>query len=567
MGSHMSREMPPRRPWRIPPPLPTADPELADVPPVIARVLRNRGLNTRPEVDRFLSPVLHDPQLLPNMEPACDRLRSAVMGGEAIGVFGDFDVDGVTGTAVMAQGLRALGATVVPYIPDRVSEGHGLNPESVQVLRNRGVSVLITVDCGITSVNEVSIAQELGMDVIITDHHVPPETQPPAHSVISARLESSEYPFLELSGAGLALKLVQGLYSLMGRTWDRDLLELAALSTVADLVPLQGENRLLVREGVKELRRTRRPGLLALYRHAGIQAESIDAETIAFSIAPRLNAAGRLEHASTSLGLLITESADRAEELAAKLEALNVDRRQLTEEAWTRARDEVMGWGAVPPMILVSNEELSPGIAGLVASRLVDQFHRPAVVMSQVDGMLMASARSIPGFDLMADALSHCPDLFKRHGGHSQAAGFLMLQANLPALEERMVTLAGQALEGRDLEPTLDIDAEVSVASLAGETFRWLKDLEPYGVNNHAPTFLTRNLRVLEARPMGGNGQHLRLKLKEGRVVWDAVAFRQGERWVQDTESLDAVYTIGAQRRGGSEVLALNLMDFRSSAV
>ncbi len=545
--------------------MPTADPELADFPPVIARVLRNRDLTTRPDVDRFLSPALHDPQLLPNMEPACERLRSAITGGEAIGVFGDFDVDGVTGTAVMAQGLKDLGATVVPYIPDRVTEGHGLNPESVQVLRSRGVSVLITVDCGITSVNEVSMAQELGMDVIITDHHIPPVIQPPAHSIISAKLESSGYPFSELSGAGLALKLIQGLYDLMGRTWSQDLLELAALSTVADLVPLQGENRFLVREGVKELRRTQRPGLLALYRHAGIRAESIDAETIAFSIAPRLNAAGRLEHASTSYGLLMTDSPETSEELAAKLEGLNKERQQRTEEAWTRARDEVMSWGGVPSIILVTNEELSPGIAGLVASRLVDQFHRPAVVMSRVDGMLMASARSMPGFDLMGDALSHCPDLFERHGGHSQAAGFLMPYANLPALEERLAPLAEKVLEGRDLDPVLNIDAEVSVASLAGETFRWLKKLEPYGVSNRTPAFLTRNLRVLEARPMGGNKQHLRLKLKEGRVVWEAVAFRQGERWVPDTGSLDAVYTIGAERRGGGEVLALNLMDFRSS--
>ena len=563
----MARETPEWRQWRVSPPATVDATGRIDLPPIVAQVLHNRGITTESEIDSFLNPLPHDPTLLPGMESACDRLYRALMAEETVGIFGDFDVDGVTGTALVAQGLGDLFALakVVPYIPDRVTEGHGLNEAAVQALREQGTSVLVTVDCGITSPKEVALAQELGMDVIITDHHIPPQELPPALSIIDPKLSTSKYPFPDLSGGGLAFKLIQGLYDLLGQPWKRDLLELAALSTVADLVPLKDENRFLVKEGLKELRRTRRPGLLALYRHAGIRAESIDVESISFGIAPRLNAAGRLEHASISYGLLLTRSPEEAETLAAKLEGLNRERQQLTHEACTRAREEVLGWSSLPPILLVGDDQLSPGIAGLVASRLVDEFYRPAVVMSLVDGVIRASARSIPGFDLIGDALAHCRDLFTRHGGHRQAAGFEMPPENLPQLKERLGLVAEEKLSTMDLQRALDIDAEVSVASLTGETFRWLKDLEPFGMDNSTPAFLTRNLQPVEVRPVGGKGQHLRLKLKEGKVIWDAMAFRKSDRWVHDTPLLDMVYTIGTDWRGGTEGLSLKVLDLRPS--
>jgi single-stranded-DNA-specific exonuclease len=560
-----SRETSIGREWKLYPRAPAQVLNSTELPPIVAQVLHNRGVTVRSEIDSLFNPLLHDPALLSNMDSARQRLYRAIESGEIIGIFGDFDVDGVTGTALMAQGLSDLGAKVEPYIPHRVTEGHGPNEAAMRVLRERGASVMVTVDCGVTSLNEVALAQDLGMDVIITDHHIPPTTLPPALAIIDPKLDDgSEYPFPELSGAGLAFKLVQGLYDLIGQPWSRDLLELAALSTVADLVPLKDENRFLVKEGLKELSHTRRPGLLALYRDAGIRAESMDVETISFAIAPRLNAAGRLDHADISYRLLLTRSNDEAERLATQLGGLNRARQHLSEEAYDNARETVLGWSPLPPILILEGEQLSPGIAGLVATRLVEDFYRPAVVMSRVDGVIRASARSITEFHV-GDALSQCGDLFVRHGGHRQAAGFTMHPENLPQLRERLGRIAADVLEKYDLKPGVNIDAEVSVTSLKGETFRWLKDLEPFGVDNPTPVFLTRNLRPVESRPVGRQGNHLKLKLKEGRVVWDAIAFRQVARWVPATSLLDVVYTVGTDRRGGTEMMALKVMDFRPS--
>ena len=551
--------------WRI---KPAAQPETLrgiEAPPVVAQLLTNRGITTSAEIDSFLNPTLHNPDLLPGMEPACDRLSRALKSGETVAIFGDFDVDGVTGTALMAQGLGDLGTKVLPYIPHRQQEGHGLNAAAIETLARSGATVLVTVDCGIDGYEEVCLAQELGMDVIITDHHIPPASLPPAMSVIDPKLHDSRYPFPGLSGAGLALKLIQGVCDLLGRTWKRDLLELAALSTVADMVPLQDENRYIVREGLKELKKTQRPGLQAIYRKARLRPESMDTETMSFSIAPRLNAAGRLDHASSSYRLLTTHSSEEADAMASELESLNRERQQLTETAHSRALEIVNSWDVLPWILVVKDDLFFPGIAGLVASRLVDGFSRPAIVMSQVDGLMRASARSIPGFHLVDDALLPCADLFARYGGHSGAAGFTLLPENLPQLANRLDAAAEPVMRGLDLQPVLDIDAEVPVAALRGETFRWIRNLEPFGIGNPCPTFLTRGLLPTDVRTIGGQGRHLKLKLKERGVVWDAVAFRQADRWDSNLQNLDVVYTMGTEWRGDTEVLTMHVLDFRPS--
>ena len=551
--------------WRIRPPASASTLHEIEAPPVVAQLLSNRGITSSAEIDSFLNPTLHSPDLLPGMEPACHRLSRALKSAETVAVYGDFDVDGVTGTALLAQGLCDLGARVLPYIPDRLQEGHGLNAAAVETLARSGATVLVTVDCGIDGYEEVCLAQELGMDVIITDHHIPPPSPPPAMALIDPKLESSRYPFPGLSGAGLALKLVQGLCDLIGKSWRRDLLELAALSTVADMVPLRDENRYLVREGLKELRNTQRPGLQAIYRKARIRPGSMDAETISFSVAPRLNAAGRLEHASSSYRLLTTQSSEEADALASELEALNRRRQELTKVAHSRALEIVNGWDDLPWILVVKDDLFSPGIAGLVASRLVDDFSRPAIVLSQVDGLIRASARSIPGFHLVEDGLSPCGDLFVRYGGHSGAAGFTMLPENLPQLAGTLDAAAEQVMCGLDLQPALDIDAEVPVSALRGETFRWIRNLEPFGIGNPRPTFLTRGLLPMDVRSIGVQGHHLKLKLKERGFVWDAIAFRQADRWDSKLQNLDVVYTMGTEWRGDTEILALNVLDFRAS--
>ena len=544
---------------------PAAPPEFigsTGLPPVIAQVLYNRNITTVEEISSFLngdSVQFHDPRLLPDMDRAVSRLVEAIDSGETVGVFGDFDVDGVTATAILTRGLERLGAKVAPYIPHRVDEGHGLNLEVVQALKQSGVSVLVTVDCGVTSHSEVSFAADLEMDVIITDHHTPTSTLPPALAIVDPKVPSSTYPFDELTGAGLAFKLVQGLYQRIEQPWPRELLALAAMGTVADLAPLQGENRSIVREGLKELQKSRNPGLLALYRHAGLRPDSINSEAISFTIAPRLNAPGRLQHAISSYRLLTTTSDSDAESLAAKIEGFNLERRQNTEDGYETALPKVK---ADEPIILIADEAFSPGISGLVASRLVEKHYKPTVVMALDGNLVRASARSIPSFNIIA-ALEHCQDLFQRHGGHPMAAGFVMERKNLHLLEERLTDIAREFVGDTQVKPPLRIDAEAYPADLMGRTFKQLTNLEPFGYGNPNPVFLARGMKVVHGWTVGNAGQHLRLKLRHNKSTWSAIAFRQGNGTVPLGEELDVVFTLSTGSWRGQKVLNLKVLDFR----
>ena len=539
-----------------------------NIPPLIHQILVNRGITTQEDVDRFFSPpeeAGYDPLLLPGMEAAVHRLHRAVQWGETIGLFGDFDVDGVSGTALLALGLEDLGAKVIPYLPHRVQEGHGLNLGAMQEFMQRGASLVVTIDCGVTSVKEVEAGKEMGLEVIITDHHTPPTQLPSAVSIVNPKLEGSIYPFPELSGAGLAYKLLQGLYIYLGRSFSKELAGLAVLGTVADLAPLMDENRSLAKMGLAELNRTNQPGLLALYRQAGIRSGDIDTEAISFKIAPRLNAPGRLEHASLSYRLLTTRSQEEADTLASRLEVLNQERQQLTEKAYNHAREAVMAFGEPPPLLALGEEWFSPGIAGLVASKLTEEFYRPAVVMSLDGEEVRASARSIPEFNIIA-ALTGCQELFQRYGGHHQAAGFVMAKRNIPPLKERLEAIAHEQLDGKELYSKINVDAEVSPASLMGETLGWLWKLEPCGQGNPQPVFLTRGFQVEEVRAVDDQSRHLRFKLKEKRVTWDAIAFRQGNNPAASAPRLDVVYSMGTQSFMGQRTLSLKVLDYRAAS-
>ena len=548
--------------WELYPAAPSEFIDGTGLPPVIAQVLYNRGITSPEEISSFLngdSAQFHDPRLLPDMDHAVSRLVEAIDSGETVGVFGDFDVDGVTATAILTRGLERLGAKVAPYIPHRVDEGHGLNLEVVQALKQSGVSVLVTVDCGVTSHSEVSLAADLEMDVIITDHHTPTSTLPPALAIVDPKVPSSTYPFDELTGAGLAFKLVQGLYQRIEQPWPRELLALAAMGTVADLAPLQGENRSIVREGIKELQRSRSPGLLALYRHAGLRPDTINSEAISFTIAPRLNAPGRLQHAISSYRLLTTSSDSDAESLAAQIEGFNLERRQNTEDGYETALPKVK---ADEPIILIADEAFSPGISGLVASRLVEKHYKPTVVMALGGNLVRASARSIPSFNIIA-ALEHCRDLFQRHGGHPMAAGFVMERKNLHPLEERLTDIAREFVGDTQVNPALRIDAEAYPADLMGKTFKQLTTLEPFGYGNPNPVFLARGMKVVHGWTVGNAGQHLRLKLRHNKSTWSAIAFRQGNGTVPLGEELDVVFTLSTGSWRGQKVLNLKVLDFR----
>jgi single-stranded-DNA-specific exonuclease len=542
-----------------------------DLPSPLAKVLVNRGIDTAEKLRIFLEPpqrLPYDPLRIAGMDLALQRLYRAIKREERVGVFGDFDVDGVTGAAIVAEGLEPLGVPVVPYLPHRTEEGHGLSVAAIDHLAAQGVNLIITVDCGVTACDEVAHANRLGIDVIITDHHLPQSGLPDAIAIIDPMLPGGSYPFQDLCGAGLAFKLVQGIYEYHGQPWASQLLELAALGTIADQVSMVDENRYLVQQGLACLAQTQRPGLLALYRIAGVDTTWLDAETLAFQVIPRLNSAGRMSHALDSYRLLTTTSSAEAGGLAQKLEGLNQDRRELTERAVAVGREEVqsqLASGPLPAILLVADQGITRGVAGLVAGRLVDTFHRPAVAMAMEDGYLVGSGRSIPEFDLFA-ALTSCQDLFVRFGGHSQAAGFTLATEKLPVLRERLTAAAEAALDTRDLSPILVIDAEVRLAELTDDLVRWLSILKPFGPSNRQPVFLTRRAHVLEARYMGKEGQHLRFKLREGNDEWPAVAFNQAERWVSGTPYVDLVYSVTIDHWRGMERLTLRVQDFRPVA-
>ena len=573
-----------RKVWHVTPRIsPEASQKLAPFSPLAAQLLHNRGITDLPAAEAFLAleeSLLEDPLLLPDMGRAISRLQRALAGGETIGIFGDFDADGVTGTALLAEGLGNLGGKVIPYLPHRVKEGHGLNSQAVTALHAQGATLIVTVDCGITSPKEVAEAASLGIDTIITDHHTPLPELPAALAIVNPKLAGSSYPFPNLAGVGLAFKLVQGLSEHLGRRWDESLLQLAALGTVTDVTPLVGENRYIVAAGLRSMNAEPRPGLKELLRLGGQADAVLDTESISFVLGPRLNAPGRLEHAISSYNLLRASSQEEAIPLAKELERLNRERRELTGKALdyvTSQMDSISSAaeGQVLPsehLLILWSEEFTSGIVGLLASKLVDEHYRPAVVVALDGDLGRGSARSIPEFNL-ASALEECRDLFIRFGGHPRAAGFVIPRENLPDLRERLTAIARRELGHLSLQPTINIDAHVRLTTLTGANFQFFQDLAPYGEGNPAPIFITKGVQVMEATRLGNQGQHLRLRLKHGGAMWDAMAFGQGEAWQalprkegqDETDLLDVVYSVGLNQWNGRETMRMIIHDFRSA--
>ena len=530
-------------------------------------MLVRRGIDTAEKLRFFLEPphrLPYDPQRMTGMDRAVARLYRAVRSTETVGIFGDFDVDGVTGTAIISEGLTTLGVEVAPYLPRRSDEGHGLSKDAIGQLVGQGASLIITVDCGITAVDEVAHARSLGADVIITDHHLPQDDVPDAAAVLNPKLPGGTYPFHELCGAGLAFKLMQGLYEYYGQPLGTGLLELAALGTIADLVPLVDENRFLVQEGLAALRQTERPGLRALYRRAGIDPGQLDTETVSFQLSPRINSPGRMGHAMDSYTLLTTRSEVEAEQLANRLEELNWARRTVTEEAYDIAQEQISAHRSTgtPPILIVEDPRIEGGVAGIIAGRLVETYNRPAVVMSTQGDYLVASARSIPGFNLV-DAFNSFQDSMVRYGGHAQAAGFTIPHESLAEVSSALLEYASGALDSLDMRPELTIDVEIGLSELDNDLFRWMSELEPYGQGNRAPKFLSRGLSVQGFRSMGANGQHFALTVGAADRMWTALGFNLGHDWPVGADTVDLVYTVIDDRRQGPGAKALRVLDFR----
>jgi single-stranded-DNA-specific exonuclease len=576
---------PPTRRWRLRGRRPEGDLSSAPYPPLIRHLLYHRDIRTPEQAAAYFdgAPINHDPLLLPDIEPALHRLRKAIENGEKIAVYGDFDVDGVTASAILIESLHDLSPisdsrSPISYLPDRFTEGYGVNSTAIDSLAAQGVTLIITADCGTSSINEIAHASTLGVDTIVLDHHTVPPQLPAAAAIVNPKRPDNQYPEPELASGGLAFKLMSALYASLGRQYPAErYLDLVALSTVCDVAPLRGENRSLVRRGLEALSRAERPGIRAMFDATGTDPACVDSETIGYTLGPRLNAAGRLAHARLALDLLMEQDPDRAMHRALELTELNKQRQQATTDALTLARNLLAHEDPGAPLIFVGHEDIPAGIVGIVAGRLSEEYYRPAVVYQREDTSSRASCRSIPEFDITA-ALRTAPDLMVRFGGHRAAAGFTADNDKLPALKEALLEVASRELAGVDLAPVIDIDAEVALHHINGRLIEAINRLAPFGEKNPEPTFLSRNVEVIEAWNMGQEGSHLRLKLRDGRVTYPAVAFARGTgNGCVETEGeepppvemppelspgarLDIVYTFTRDR---GDALELRLADFR----
>ena len=566
-----------RKRWRIATPAP-ADfiSGLPQMHPAAAQVLYNRGVRLPREADAYLSreAPFGDPLELEGIAEAVTVIRNAITQEQRIVIYGDYDVDGVTAVAVLVETLQTMGARVEPYIPSREDEGYGLNPEAIRALAQLGTGLLITADCGTRSVDEIALARELGMRVVVTDHHQLGCMIPAADALINPKRPGSSYPCAELAGVGVAFRLAQALITAnqdvplpttQRECSDEALLELVALGTVADMVPLRGENHALVSRGLRKINSGHRPGLSALIRVAGADPGKVTTKTIGFVLAPRLNAAGRIDEASIALDLLLAPDMASALPLAHELDTLNQKRREITAGVHERARDIVVAHDSLPPLIFVASDSFPSGVVGLAASRLVDEFYRPAVVVSLEGDCSKGSARSIPEFNI-TEALDTFDGLLERHGGHAAAAGFTVQTSRLGDLESRLVALAEAQLGDLVLVPTLSIDAEVPLGDLSWELYNQLEQLQPFGFGNAVPVFVSRHVRVLSARAVGAEGRHLKLYVADasGRS-WDAIAFRQGY-WIDRVPPrIDLAYRLELNEWQGRINLQLNVQDIHVS--
>ncbi|MBN1580728.1 MAG: single-stranded-DNA-specific exonuclease RecJ [Anaerolineae bacterium] len=559
-----------RRNWHVA--LPVSHTQLScfpDLSPLLVQVLYDRGIVEPGEVRDFL--VGHwsadNPFTMCDMPRAVDVLIRAIKRREPIAVYGDFDVDGVTATALLVQTLTGLGADVQAYIPSRIEEGYGLNIDALRKLYGQGIRLVVTVDCGIRAVDEIEQARR-GLEFVITDHHsVGPEI-PFASAVLNPKRADCAYPFKELSGVGVAYKLAQALIreastsAMPVHVEEEALLDLVALGTVADMVPLLGENRHLVQRGLQVINEARREGVRALLRAARVRVGDVSAATIGFALGPRLNAAGRIDDAALSYHLLVTCDPAEADQLARKLDEQNRLRQDMTARTYACAEQMALQTGQDTPILYAASGEFNSGIVGLVAGKLTEAYYRPAIVVERGDGVSKGSCRSIPGFHI-TQALDECRHLLVRHGGHAAAAGFTVLDENLDQLIAVLSDIARRELRDKDLTPILNVDAEVGLSEMDWAVSEWLRRLEPCGYANPAPLFLSRGVSVLDKRTVGGEGQHLKLKLGENRCVFDAIGFSLGERIAELGLCVDVVYSLEVNEWQGERNLQLNVQDIR----
>ena len=554
--------------WQIQAPLtPEADEALVKFPPVLRQLLFNRGYATDADARAFLKAApAHDmsPWKLKDMDIAIPRILQAIERKERIVIYGDYDVDGVTSSALLTQLLRAYDADVDVYIPNRFSEGYGLNKDALTQLAKDDVNLVITVDCGIRSLDEVEHARDLGLDLIVTDHHHPGEILPNALAVINPKQEGDSYPEKMLAGVGIAYKIAQALLEKKpsNNLTPDHLLDLVALGTVADLAPLEGENHALVRKGLRVMQNAQRQGLVSLAAVAGVNIKEVNAMNIGFSLGPRLNAAGRLDSALSAYELLVEDNFMQTGEMAQALEMQNQERQKITREMQEVSEMIALATDKDALLLFAASPDFNPGVVGLAASRLADRHYRPAIVGHVDEKTTVCSCRSISEFHI-TDALDECADLLVRHGGHAAAAGFTIRNENVGAFLKRMREIAAEKLAGVDLRPVLVADMELALESLSFEMLEHLHYLEPTGYGNPRPVFVSRNLGVKSSRTVGKEQTHLKLTVTDGKATLDAIAFRLGHLKADLPAKIDLLYTFEVNEWNGRKSLQLNVKDIK----
>lgn len=545
--------------------------------PDFARLLAQRGLSSEAEALDFINPKydkLADPFNITDMDKAAAAIVSAVASGDRIAIYGDYDVDGVTATAVLADFFSKIGVKTVNYIPSRVDEGYGLNTEAVASLAKDGVKLIITVDCGSTSMEVVEEANRLGLTMVITDHHVIREEGgqlllPAAAAVVNPKRLGQKSPLYELAGVAVAFYLVRALQTHFSNKLalgqEKWLLDLVALGTICDVVPLTGENRILAKYGLSVLAKSRRVGIKALARVAEVNLEMVDSYKVGFLLGPRLNAAGRIEHALSALSLLLTEDEAEADKLAAELNELNLTRQDLTEKIVAEAKEMIEEDGKKQKIYLLSGKNWPAGVVGIVASRLSEEYGRPMLVMEDQGEELKGSARSIKNFNII-EALSECGDLFSHFGGHAFAAGFRLDKDKFILLNEKLIKISGDKITDADLVPEISIDLEILNKNIVQKFVEELSLLEPYGRENSKPLFLIKKAKVVEARLVGKPAVHLKLKIDQDGYPLSGIAFGYGEELdLSPGDEYDFVVTLEINEWNFRKNPEFRLVDLRKS--
>lgn len=541
-------------------------------------MLFNRGINQEADIEKYFKADyetdISDPFLFSDMEKAVARIARAKEKKEKVAIYGDYDADGVTATALLFESLEKLGLeNVIVYIPDRQLEGYGMNMEAVEYLRQEKVDLIITVDCGITSHEEIKKAGKLKMDVIITDHHHVPLTLPGALAIINPNLKGCQYPEKNLAGVGVAFKLAQALYEKMNPKEAEQLkwlLDLAAIGTVADCVPLLGENRVLAKYGLIVLSKTKRKGLLEMFKVGRIsisEDDLPDTHKISFQVAPRINAAGRMDHASISYKLILEKDPVKARDMALEVESKNQSRQKITGEIMREARAIAENSFKNKKFIFAENEHWPVGLLGLVAGKIADEFNKPALILQKQEKEFVGSLRSIPQVNII-EILEKCSDLLIKFGGHAQAAGVRVAYSQIEKFYVKFGQLIEDQLEGKDISPQIEIDMEIGAEDINWELLGQIKKMEPFGEGNEEPVFLAKNMMVENLRVVGNGSKHLKLAIRAKDAspkIFDGIGFGLGDKFpnLKNGDGIDIVFNLQEDEWNGNKKIQLKLIDLK----